>query len=182
MNQNRRFFHQMQNMNNRNEKDINERIENLKKLQANREKEMKRRQIQTEELRKKVSQNKEKFENIKMNYENQRRTNEEKLRRIKEHHEELLRRFRIMMNNNFNFASRPISEEVLKKLNKFIFKDDVYNKNEINKKVNCCICLNDIKKNEEVVKLPCNHIHHWNCCVNWLRTKNVCPLCRLEIK
>ena len=124
-----------------------------------------------------------------MNLEEQTRKNEEELRRIKaineeqrRIHEEQLRRIRNMLNRNFNFSSRPISEEVLQKLNKFVFNSDIRNNNRNIEKINCCICLNDIKKGEEVVKLPCNHIHHWNCCINWLRIKNICPMCKFEIK
>jgi len=87
-----------------------------------------------------------------------------------------------MINQNIDYPTQTFEEEILNKLNKFVFKDDIKDKDGNIDKNKCCICLNDIKKNEEVVKLPCNHIHHWNCCVNWLKYKSNCPTCRFEIK
>ena len=107
---------------------------------------------------------------------------EEDLRRIQIQHEEDLRRFRMMLNMNIDIPSQAFDEEILKKLNKYVFNDDIKDKNGNIDKINCCLCLNDIKKNDEVVKLPCNHIHHWNCCVKWLKHKSNCPMCRYIIK
>lgn len=89
---------------------------------------------------------------------------------------------RTYLNNN-NFT-QPNNEEKIKKLNKFILNDENYKKDKDgNIEINtCCICLNDLKKNEEVVLLSCKHIFHWKCGLNWLKIKNVCPMCRYEIK
>lgn len=114
-------------------------------------------------------------------------------------HEEQMR----MTNNNFeydlrirenpfemerfglnNIFSQPNNEEVIKKLNRFILNDENCKKyKDENIEINtCCICLYDFKKNEEVVLLSCKHIFHWNCGLNWLKIKSVCPMCRCEIK
>lgn len=45
----------------------------------------------------------------------------------------------------------------------------------------CCICLVEMAADTEVTVLPCNHIFHGGCIVDWLRIKNVCPLCRFII-
>ena len=84
---------------------------------------------------------------------------------------------------NNNIFTQP-NKEAIKKLNKFILNDENYKKDkhgyiEIN---TCCICLNNLKKNEQVVLLSCKHIFHWKCDLNWLKIKNVCPMCRYEIK
>ena len=47
---------------------------------------------------------------------------------------------------------------------------------------NCCICLSEIAKGQETVLLPCGHMFHWKCCLNWLKKNNTCPMCRFEIK
>ena len=141
---------------------------------------------QNEELKRIQNQNEENLRRLQIQQEeNLRRLQvqqEENLRRIQIQHEEDLRRFRMMLSLNMNIPSQAFDEEILKKLNKFVFNDDIKDKNGNIEKINCCICLNDIKKNEEVVKLPCNHIHHWKCCVNWLKQKSICPMCRFEIK
>ena len=106
---------------------------------------------------------------------------EEEIRTLQIQQEEL-RQFRMMMNSNINIPSQSFDEEILKKLNRFAFNDDIKDKDGNIEKIDCCICLNDIKQNEEVVKLPCDHIHHWKCCENWLKQKSNCPMCRFEIK
>ena len=46
---------------------------------------------------------------------------------------------------------------------------------------NCCICINDIKKGEKTVMIPCGHLLHWKCGLLWLRKNNTCPVCRFEL-
>ena len=43
----------------------------------------------------------------------------------------------------------------------------------------CSICRNSIinVENELSVIGDCNHVYHENCVKQWLKTKNVCPLC-----
>ncbi|XP_004502144.1 uncharacterized protein [Cicer arietinum] len=47
----------------------------------------------------------------------------------------------------------------------------------------CVICMNEfdnVNINNEVTlcTLPCNHVFHQNCAVQWLQTSHTCPLCR----
>ena len=141
---------------------------------------------QEEEFKRIREQQEEEYRRIQIQHEEDLRRiqilHEEDLRRIQIQHEEDLRRFRMMLNMNIDIPSQAFDEEILKKLNKYVFNDDIKDKNGNIDKINCCICLNDIKKNDEVVKLPCNHIHHWNCCVKWLKHKSNCPMCRYIIK
>ena len=94
---------------------------------------------------------------------------------------------RILQRNQDEAARRahpPTSESALKKLKRFPLSDK-YCKKDKNGKIelpSCCICLNDIKKGEETVLLPCGHMFHWNCCFDWLKNNNTCPMCRFEIK
>ena len=46
----------------------------------------------------------------------------------------------------------------------------------------CTICLEDFTEEEEVVLCPCKHCYHENCIKEWLRLKNSCPLCKLNIR
>ena len=94
---------------------------------------------------------------------------------------------RILERNQDEAARRahpPTSETALKKLKKFPLTDK-YCKKDKNGKIelpSCCICLNDVQKNEETVLLPCGHMFHWDCCLKWLKNNNTCPMCRFEIK
>jgi len=94
---------------------------------------------------------------------------------------------RILQRNQDEAARRahpPTSESALKKLKRFPLSDK-YCKKDKNGKIelpSCCICLNDVQKGEETVLLPCGHMFHWNCCLDWLKNNNTCPMCRFEIK
>lgn len=46
----------------------------------------------------------------------------------------------------------------------------------------CTICLETLKKGDEVKKLPCGHVFHSACVTPWLMKKRaVCPVCRQGI-
>jgi len=56
----------------------------------------------------------------------------------------------------------------------------VYNyKLSDNLKYICSICLENLKKNENIVRLNCSHQYHKECIIKWLREKKfTCPNCR----
>lgn len=45
-------------------------------------------------------------------------------------------------------------------------------------KISCTICLEELGKGEELMKLPCSHVFHGDCLVRCLKTNHFCPLCR----
>ncbi|KAF7138441.1 hypothetical protein RHSIM_Rhsim07G0220400 [Rhododendron simsii] len=45
----------------------------------------------------------------------------------------------------------------------------------------CAICLTTLHVGESGTRLPCNHTYHYNCIVHWLRLKNTCPQCCLQL-
>lgn len=46
----------------------------------------------------------------------------------------------------------------------------------------CSICLEDMRRNSLVTRLPCSHVFHDACIFEWLRDRNpTCPLCRFEV-
>ena len=81
-------------------------------------------------------------------------------------------------------AHPPASKEALEKLKKFDMSEKYCKKDSKGnvEKPSCCICLSDIEMKEKTVLLPCGHMFHWNCCLNWLNGNNTCPICRFEIK
>lgn len=55
---------------------------------------------------------------------------------------------------------------------------------------NCAICqepliaaagYSDDSTSPSVVELPCRHVFHKSCVVNWLQRKNECPLCKCAL-
>ncbi|KAJ1380134.1 Zinc finger, RING-type [Sesbania bispinosa] len=42
----------------------------------------------------------------------------------------------------------------------------------------CSICLVEFDDGIEVSSMPCKHVYHHECLVQWLKTSHVCPLCR----
>ena len=45
----------------------------------------------------------------------------------------------------------------------------------------CCICFEEHKIRDKVSRLPCAHIYHPQCIVQWLVKNNTCPQCRYEL-
>ena len=45
----------------------------------------------------------------------------------------------------------------------------------------CAICLLKYKGVDIIKEFPCKHIFHKNCIFKWLKTSNVCPLCKYDI-
>jgi len=45
----------------------------------------------------------------------------------------------------------------------------------------CCICLAEFHRDEEMVITECEHIFHKGCCQEWLKQARSCPVCRRNI-
>ena len=43
---------------------------------------------------------------------------------------------------------------------------------------NCAICLQGFPYGSEVARLPCSHVYHYGCVLEWFVKKGTCPLCR----
>lgn len=55
-------------------------------------------------------------------------------------------------------------------------------KSKFNKMINvenfCSICWYEYNINEKICILPCNHIFHTKCIIEWSKRKKECPFCR----
>ena len=49
------------------------------------------------------------------------------------------------------------------------------------KKKNCVICMEDFKIGDEVLFIPCLHVFHKNCIVEWFKDHNDCPVCKFKL-
>lgn len=45
----------------------------------------------------------------------------------------------------------------------------------------CAICAENFTLNEDAKRLPCTHMFHDLCVLQWLTKHNTCPLCRHEL-
>ncbi|CAK7344099.1 unnamed protein product [Dovyalis caffra] len=41
----------------------------------------------------------------------------------------------------------------------------------------CTVCMEEIEAGSEAIRMPCWHVYHSGCIVQWLRTSHLCPLC-----
>ncbi|KAI3385101.1 hypothetical protein SNEBB_003464 [Seison nebaliae] len=48
----------------------------------------------------------------------------------------------------------------------------------VDQKTQCSICMDDLKIDSTVKKLPCGHYFHEDCIMPWLRLHDTCPVCR----
>ena len=78
---------------------------------------------------------------------------------------------------DFVEENHGVSEEVLFRLPRSIIPDV----SKLEEK-QCIICLGDYNNGDELTTLPCFHLFHPKCINTWLLSKNICPVCKFEIK
>jgi len=54
----------------------------------------------------------------------------------------------------------------------------LYNKCDFITDTYCCICYEDYYEGMPMHMLPCNHILHRACILNWYEKSSTCPICR----
>ncbi len=55
-------------------------------------------------------------------------------------------------------------------------------KQDVNDELACPICTEKFSLDEEdIIRLPCKHIHHKKCIDKWVEYKHTCPICRQTI-
>jgi len=51
---------------------------------------------------------------------------------------------------------------------------------QVDANLQCSVCWDDFKLEEEVRQLRCEHMFHEDCIIPWLELHNTCPICRKE--
>ena len=101
----------------------------------------------------------------------------------------LIRNDNILLRTEILNTQNNCSEEFINNLEELTVDEEFIKKN-----LQCSICLEDFKKDEKYIILPCktkednsneNHIFHSGCetcsgIKEWLKRNNSCPLCRKE--
>ena len=80
--------------------------------------------------------------------------------------------------DNFSDENNGIDENTIKTFPVSKIKD-ISKLTEEKKK--CCICLENFKKNDETMILPCIHIFHSVCIKKWMKRQDICPICKNKI-
>ncbi|KAL9948546.1 hypothetical protein ACHAO3_000176 [Verticillium nonalfalfae] len=75
----------------------------------------------------------------------------------------------MMETNPQSNAAPPASEDAIGKLQRKAVDDDMLGPEGT---AECTICIDELKKGEEVVYLPCKHWFHDTCVVMWLKEHN----------
>ncbi|KAE8717711.1 hypothetical protein F3Y22_tig00110030pilonHSYRG00009 [Hibiscus syriacus] len=52
---------------------------------------------------------------------------------------------------------------------------------EVENPIDCAICLDNLSSSCKAKRMPCSHIFHAHCILNWLGIGNFCPTCRFEL-
>ena len=88
---------------------------------------------------------------------------------------EYTRKYTILNNNrNDNENDNDNDNE-----NKNENKNDNDNENDNEEKLDCCICMDDIKNDN--FKTECDHVFHKECLDEWLKNSSTCPICRSQV-
>lgn len=45
----------------------------------------------------------------------------------------------------------------------------------------CSVCMEEIRVGSEETQMPCSHLYHECCIVEWLQKSGVCPLCKFRM-
>ena len=85
-----------------------------------------------------------------------------------------------MMNNDMgeNNLNNGIDINLLNSLETTVLKD-VSTLEEDKKQ--CVICMEDFNNGDEVMYLPCLHVFHKDCLLEWFKGHNDCPICKFKM-
>ncbi|CAG9465800.1 unnamed protein product [Pedinophyceae sp. YPF-701] len=59
--------------------------------------------------------------------------------------------------------------------------DDVPVAESVQEGDKCIICTDEYEVDQQVIKMPCQHVFHEDCLDKWLNINNTCPVCRHEL-
>ncbi|KAM1050506.1 hypothetical protein ACFX13_032966 [Malus domestica] len=71
------------------------------------------------------------------------------------------------------FRPMPATKASVEALNKFVF--DGSSCDQL-----CVVCLEKMLSGDQVTCLPCSHIFHGDCIIQWLNSGHTCPVCRFR--
>lgn len=73
-------------------------------------------------------------------------------------------------------GSVPASKSVLEALEKFRYERS--NESDL---MTCVICMEVVMNGTHLTRMPCSHVFHVDCIMEWLNHNHTCPLCRFKL-
>ena len=88
--------------------------------------------------------------------------------------------------NENNEENEEDDDLFIRKKNQYILELDEFQFKHLKKysalrEDKCPICLVKYKSADIIKEFPCKHIFHKNCIFKWLKTSNVCPICKHDL-
>ncbi len=87
----------------------------------------------------------------------------------------------LMVNDPNKHGNPPASKEVVKTLPML----EINSEEELNKipeiEKDCSVCKEMFKLGSKIVRMPCDHLYHDECILQWLELHNNCLVCRYEL-
>lgn len=69
----------------------------------------------------------------------------------------------------------PATQSSIDALERLVFDDN------LGSSMDCTVCMEEITAGVEAIRMPCSHVYHSNCIVQWLQRSHLCPLCRYHM-
>ncbi|KAK8480798.1 hypothetical protein V6N13_046695 [Hibiscus sabdariffa] len=95
-----------------------------------------------------------------------------------------------MLTSSVNF--KPASKSSIESLKRVKYWDDEDESRlplkkrrklgkDLSSRKGCAVCLDEFFNGDEITSMPCGHVYHYGCIVEWLETSHTCPLCRYQM-
>lgn len=82
-----------------------------------------------------------------------------------------------LLNHEESQGPSPASGEAVQSLERIKITTETV----INGDPKCPICMSYYVPDDDLIKMPCQHLFHDECLIQWLNRNNTCPICRLEL-
>ena len=173
-----------------NNKKLNEKESKTNEIEIKGNLEEEKNQIMTSEIEKRFDELYQKYIDIEKRIDEHARKTEENFRKLNERIEQTYTSLNESL-GNINIRIGEFEEEVNRMTGGIgnaqnNYSDLIETKisiNKLNEENNrCIICYEYFKDNDNAIFLPCFHVFHSKCINEWLKNKDNCPLCKIEIK
>ncbi|GMN64772.1 hypothetical protein TIFTF001_033852 [Ficus carica] len=78
------------------------------------------------------------------------------------------------------FGSVPAAESAVEALENFRYQRSCEDEDILNLMM-CVICMEEVMIGSHVTRMPCSHVYHSDCVLEWLHENHTCPLCRFKL-
>jgi len=102
----------------------------------------------------------------------------------------------IMQNDPNSYGPPPASQSAISSLRRTLITKELktergrlvtkvdecgYRWGEDESVLECPVCTEELKCDDEALEMPCLHLFHSSCLLPWLNTHNNCPVCRFQL-